>query len=198
MLGTLEKIFTANQKLVEATERQIPSQLRPYISIRAMTRPGSPIFQLSIANTGSTMAKNLRLTLSRDVYKFGTKDEKHHLNLSKLFRSRFQAFPPGSELIIDLGRSTDVSDAEDALCPSNFDVTAEYKGQEETYVEKTCIDLGMFGPSTLGNYGLTYEIREMTKTIGELKEAANAATGLLVEVAKPKLPNIRYQPSRPR
>lgn len=162
------RIVIANQRLVAVTERQIRLQTRPYIFVRAITRPASPVFQLSISNVGKSIARNVTFYLSRDIYQFAEKTERRHLNSQGLFNSTYEAFAPGTELVIDLGRSWDVVDSDEALCPAKFTIRCRYSCDDENFEEITAINLEMYRPTSLGNYGLIHEIHELGKSVGEL------------------------------
>jgi hypothetical protein len=188
------KILIANQKLVSATERQICAQTRPYISIRAITRPASPIFQLSISNVGHSMARKVRLSLSRDIYQFGQNQAGKHLNVQPLFNSEYEAFPPGVELVIDLGRSWDVVDSDDPanLCPAKFSVTARYSSDERSYEERTEIDLEMYRATTVGDYGMLHEAKEINMKMGLLRDELTAMRGTIETLMLPSKADSKH------
>lgn len=131
------RILQASRDVVSLTERQLLAANRPFVTIRAATRPASQIFQLSIASTGNTAAKNLRLSISPDFHRFAESSEDNSLQALHMFREKIDSFPPKMELDLDLGVSWELyNDDTQSISPLVFTVCAEYDGQAEHYWSK--------------------------------------------------------------
>ena len=61
------KILKANENIVKQMRTQQEAMFRPYVSISPIVFPENIIFFLKIKNTGLTSAKNLKLSIDRDV-----------------------------------------------------------------------------------------------------------------------------------
>ena len=59
-------------KMLTALQQQAEAVTRPYLTINVFSEPKDVLFYLRIANTGRTGASNVRLTLDRDFYQFGS------------------------------------------------------------------------------------------------------------------------------
>jgi hypothetical protein len=168
------KILKENEKSVALSELQIRSQSRPYITIRSLNRPASQMFQLSIVNTGHTAAKNLKLSISPDFHRFGIAKEDESLQNEPIFKYPTECFPPGMELIYDLAISHELNRPElTKISPKLFTVTAAYSGDVESYDEKTVIDLAVYGKTTIGSYGPTYELMQIKDNLKNIAETLN-------------------------
>ena len=165
------KMLKENEKAVSLSELQIRSQSRPYIAIRSLCRPASPMFQLSIANTGHSAAKNLKLSISPDFHRFGIDKDEESLQNQPIFKYPTECFPPGMELIYDLSLSYELNRPELAkISPKLFTVTAVYASDVESYEEKTVIDLAVYGKTTIGSYGPIYELMQIKDNLKDIAE----------------------------
>ena len=76
------------------------------------------------------------------------------------------------ELIYNLAISHDLNRPELAsISPKLFTVTAAYSGDVESYDEKTVIDLAVYGKTTIGSYGTTYELMQIKDNLKAIAEA---------------------------
>ena len=83
-------------------QQQSEAITRPYLTINVFSEPHGVLYYLRIANTGKTVASNVRLTLDRDFYQLG---QKHMPNLreASVFQQPIEQLPPGAEMNLRLG-----------------------------------------------------------------------------------------------
>jgi len=75
------------------------------------------------------------------------------------------------ELIYDLAFSHELNRPElNKISPKLFTVTAAYSGDVESYEEKTVIDLAVYGKTTIGSYGLIYELMQIKDSLKDIAE----------------------------
>lgn len=122
------RILKANEKVVEQMRSQQEAMYRPYISVSPVVYPENPIVILKIKNSGLTAAHNLRLSLDKDFYKFGKKEEENNLRSLTAFKKPIDSFVPGAEIFFYLAQSFVIfgKKADPNLTPTSFTVTAEY------------------------------------------------------------------------
>jgi len=76
------------------------------------------------------------------------------------------------QLIYDLGISHELNRPElTKISPKLFTVTAVYSGDVESYEEKTVIDLAVYGKTTIGSYGPTYELMQIKDNLKDIAES---------------------------
>ncbi len=68
-----QRLVQANKRQMNLAEKQIEYQERPYVEISAGLREGTTLFQLRIKNTGTNTAREMKLTLEPDFYRFHKK-----------------------------------------------------------------------------------------------------------------------------
>lgn len=115
--------------MLKESRSEHESLFRPYISISPVVYPGNPIIYLGIKNTGKTSAKRLKLTLDRDFYQFGKKDEGHNIKNFSIFREGADSFAPEEEIVFALALGYNIlgQHADPNIVPSRFNITAEYE-----------------------------------------------------------------------
>jgi hypothetical protein len=165
------KIMTLNRDTLVAMQEQADAITRPYVTINVFSQPDNPIFYLRIANTGKSGASNVRLTLDRDFYQYGQKS-RPSLRDATVFKQPIEHLPPGSELIFGLAQGVVVlgKEADDAITPAVFSISAAYSYGGKTLTESTTIDLrpyreGMDPPSTIAEE--LKKIREQLERIAK-------------------------------
>ena len=60
-------------RMLTTMQQQSEAITRPYLTINVFSEPHGVLYYLRIANTGKTVASNVRLTLDRDFYQLGQK-----------------------------------------------------------------------------------------------------------------------------
>ena len=164
------RMAKASEASVEAMRLQTASMLRPYISISPFIRPQACCLYLRIVNTGRSGAQNLRLTLDRDFYQWGENKEENNIGKLNAFSFPIDSFPPGSELLFALGQAWVLfaENANSAITPLQFNVTATYEFLEKTVDELTRIDLRPY-LRTEGEHDPIVEELEMIRKVLEKK-----------------------------
>jgi hypothetical protein len=95
---------------------------------------------LNITNTGSTAARNLRLTLDRDYYVHAEHRPDRNLRSFAAFSQPIESLPPKAELSFHLGVGHKIL-ANPDLSPITFRVKAEYEGEGRRFAEEFVVDL---------------------------------------------------------
>lgn len=165
------RILRANEKIVEAMGEQSEAIKRPYITIAPYVVPGTPLFGIRIANTGQSPARNLRLSMDKDFYRFGKYNEGNNMSRFKAFRDPIDMFPPGAELIFDLAQGFKIfaDDSDHSIMPRSFTITAIYEFFGKEVEEKNMIDLNPFEQSTQPRDSLVTELKGIREAINKLK-----------------------------
>jgi hypothetical protein len=154
--------------MVKATREQFEASIRPYIGVDVIV-PSSAIFILRIRNLGTSPAENLRLTLSKNFYRFGGSTEEFNLAKEPAFNKPIQFFAPNAELFFDLGPAYAKYDSD--LAPAEFDVTCMYEYAGKKAKEITNVDLGMFTGSTIKKDPIVEQLEKLRKSVGDLTKA---------------------------
>ena len=138
------RISKANQQVVQVMREQSDALTRPYVTVAAVTEPGSPALYLRISNTGKTAAEKLRLNLDRDFYMWA--DKSLNLAVQNIFRHEIASFAPGAVLTFGLiqGFKLFAEDADHKVTPLVFKVQATYRYLGNSVEEETIIDLQQF------------------------------------------------------
>jgi hypothetical protein len=163
------QILKANRATVQAMEAQSMALTRPYIAVSAGAERGSILFLLTIANTGSTSAERVSLTMDRPFHQFGDSD-KNIANMNA-FVGVIPSFPPRFELNFHLGTSIQIYGGEraNAPMPQTFTVTATYHSSSgHEFVEATTVDLrALYGTAVVKDRGVD-ELKEITVAVKSL------------------------------
>lgn len=138
------RMAKASEASVEAMRAQSEAMLRPYITIAPFIRPHTTLLYLRITNTGKTGASNLRLTIDRDFFQYGSANEpKSNLKNMSAFSNSIDSLPPGAELIFGLGVGSSLfgESANPNVSPIQFNITAAYEFGAQKVEEISRIDL---------------------------------------------------------
>jgi len=165
------RILRANEKVVSVMERQAVAMVRPYITVAPFVLPGTPLISLKIANSGQSAARNLRMTMDRDFYKFAEKQEGKNIATFVAFQQPIDMLAPGAELIFDLaqGFKIFVEDADEGIVPKVFTISASYEFPGGSVEERNTIDLRPFMESTTPRDQVVTELQEIRKAIEKIK-----------------------------
>lgn len=183
-------ILRANRAAVSAMRDQMNEQARPYVHVSIQVRMGTPVIQLLVRNVGKSPAQNLRLHIDRDFYQYGQKVEGRNLVRYSAFSNPIDCLPPLSELLFDLGTGPNIfsNDADPTVCPTTFEVAADYGHGKNTYSEKTQMDLRPYLGTSVPQNPVVEELERVRKSIDNMsdviKQSANAA--LKAQSAKDK------------
>lgn len=171
------RIMRANERTLQAMRDQNTSLVRPYVNIGVLTPPHSVLFFLRIANTGRTGAENVRLELDRDFYQYGRKDGTN-LRSTVAFQEPIEQLPPGAEIVFGLAQGFVVlgEQADPALTPPVFAITARYSYGTHSASERTVIDLRPYRDSMRAPDTVAAELKKLREE--ELKAIGNALTAL--------------------
>lgn len=135
------RMAKAAEASVDAMHAQNDALTRPYITISPYVRLHAPFLYLRIENTGKTAAENVRLTIDRDFFKFGKKDNPD-MNIRNMpaFQKPIDSIAPGSRLNFALGQSWVIfgKDSDPSATPDRFMVTAKY-GYSNKSIEETAL-----------------------------------------------------------
>lgn len=174
-------ILRANRAAVAAMRDQMADQNRPFVAVTVQVRMGTPVIQLLVRNAGRSPAENLRLHLDRDFFQFGEKGESRNLAKQSAFSKAIDCLPPMSELLFDLGVGHQIfaGEADQAVCPHTFIVSADYQHAKNKYSEQTHVDLRPYMGTSVPQHPVVEEMERVRKSIDKLtstvKQSANAA-----------------------
>jgi hypothetical protein len=169
------RIMGANERVVAAMQQQAEAEGRPYLTVNVFSIPKGVVFYLRIANTGRTAANDVRLTLDRDFYQYGQKSHPS-LRSATAFQQPIEQLPPGSELVFGLAQGFVVlgKDADPAITPPVFTITATYSYGSKTVTERTTIDLRPYGESMDPPSAVVDELERIRKEIEKLGKKLGA------------------------
>lgn len=139
------KTVLANRAAVDVMRAQLESTTRPYILVAPIVRSMSTFIQLRITNTGSSSAKNLRLSLDKDYFFNAEPGSANNLKTFTAFTHSIVEFAPHAELLFHLGVGHRILRSD--LSPLQFTVTATYTYAGRTVSEETVVDLQPFANS---------------------------------------------------
>ncbi len=164
------KILRANEGVLQEMRSQQELLYRPYVSIFPILYSDTPIFYLKIKNTGQTAAYNLKLSLDRNFYQFGEHSEGRNLKSYKAFTEPIFSFVPNAELLFYLAQSFMIfsENADEAVTPAVFTVTAEYEYLEKKVTESTVVDLRPYLNNAVPHEPVVANLQEIKKAIEKL------------------------------
>lgn len=162
-------IMVANRRTLETMNLQAEAISRPYVEINVFSVPNSVIFHLRIANTGKTGASDVRLTLDRDFHQYGQKN-RPSLRQATVFQQPIEQLPPGAEMIFGLAQAFVVlgDEADAAVTPPVFSITAEYSFAGKRVVERTTIDLRPYKESMDRPSAVADELKKIREQLEKL------------------------------
>ena len=163
------KILGANKAIVEEMRKQQEATMRPYVSISAYLRTGTPFFYLRVKNVGKTAATELSLSLDKDFYQLGEKSEVRNLAKLAAFTNSIHSLPPDGEMLFLLanGPSLYAEQSKD-VTPLVFAVTAKYSIVSKMVLEKTTIDLRPYIGTDIPRDDIAEELKELRKSVDKL------------------------------
>lgn len=171
------RMLKANHAVIELMAEQSENMTRPYVTITPFLLPERIIITLRIVNTGRTAASNLKLTIDRDYYRYGRKNDDNNLAKFVAFNEVIESFPPDAELLFDLAQTSLIlcDDADSAVTPALFSITAEYSYSGKTVVEKNIIDLRPYKRTNPNRDVLLTGIKEVGEKIEKGSEKLSRA-----------------------
>jgi hypothetical protein len=160
-------ILKANQASVEQMKAQQQNMLRPYIVISPVVMSGTGMFLLRIKNSGISAAQNLRLSIDRNFYQFGMRDNEKDLKCFTVFNKPIDTFAPGAEIMFHLGLGKDIfaPSADPNPTPTTFSISAQYCFLDRDFSETSIIDLMPYREGVVSFDPLISELEKMTKVI---------------------------------
>jgi len=166
------RMAKTSEASVEAIRDQSEAMLRPYIIAAPFIRPHTPFLYLRVKNTGRMGAQNLRLTLDRDFFQFGEKDDADkNLRTRSGFSTPIDNFPPGAELIFALGPGWVLfgESARPDVSPTQFNVTATYEFLGKRIEEVNRVDLRPYVGTEGEHDPVVEELERIRKVMEERK-----------------------------
>lgn len=179
------RILRVNEAMVSTMKDQQDAAMRPYLEVSMNVRTGTNILRLSIKNVGKTPALSLRLLLDRDFYQFCEKRPGSNLAEHPAFSNTIESFPPGSELLFDLGSGPTLysSANNESLSPLVFSVTASYVAGKVSISEKSVVDLNPYIHTSIPTEPIVEELAKLRQEFSSMKKSL-AADSLAVELSK--------------
>lgn len=170
-----QKILRANESMVLTMKNQQDAEMRPYIEVTMNVRTGTQMLRLSIKNVGRTSAFSLRLSLDRAFHQFRDARPERNLLNHPAFSNTIESFPPGSELIFDLGTGPDIysNSNDENLCPLIFKVTAEYSASSKTTNETSVIDLTPYINTSIPTDPIVEELTRLRDELTKIKKSSS-------------------------
>lgn len=162
------RMLKANHRVIDLMAEQSENTMRPYITITPFVLPERPVFTIKIANTGKTAARNLKLNIDRDYYRYG-RDGNRDDNIADFvaFNNVIESYSPGAEMFFDLAQTFLVfaDDADENSTPALFTITAEYSYNDKIVIEKNVIDLRPYKKSNPPIDSLVSGVKEVSEKI---------------------------------
>ena len=160
-------ILKANERVVEVMSQQSESLVRPYITVTPFIERSSPIFTLSVKNTGKMPAVKLRLKLDKDFYSFG--DKNRNIAEFPAFLNVIDSFAPGEEFLFTLDIATHLF-KEEYINPKQFTITAIYSFGETQVEEAHSIDLRSYWQVNIPSDTHEKRLGDIQKEISKLTD----------------------------
>jgi len=162
------RMAVANEESAKAVSAQAEALTRPYVTIAPFVRPHTNILYLRIANTGNTVAENVRLSLDRDFFQFGEANRSNsNLRNIAAFSQPIDSMPPGFELLFALAQGPSLygPDAKAEVAPTQFAVTASYEYSGKRVTEITKVDLRPYNWSEGERDPVVEELERLRKVL---------------------------------
>jgi len=165
------KILKANESVLHEMKVQHESLFRPYISIFPVIYTDKSIFFLKIANTGRTAANNLKLSIDKNFYQFGKKEENRNLRKHSAFSKPIDSFVPDAQILFYLAQGFDLfgENAKEDITPSVFTITARYEYSGKKVEEKTVVDLRPYLNSAIPHDPIVEKLKDIKDSIDKIK-----------------------------
>lgn len=166
---TTRSMLNASRDAVSAMREQSEAMNRPYVVARTFIPAGYHVVYLSIANTGRSPAKNLRLSTDRVT-------AAEDLSKAQAFREAIVCFPPGAELVFGLTPAWQASKEHETIeNPMTFSVTAEYEHGDRRFKEVTKLDIGIYAGSRYPHDPVQHELEKIAKAVSDGSAALSRA-----------------------
>jgi hypothetical protein len=175
------RILKANEALVAEMKNQRDAEARPYVTVSVRNRTGTNLLYMSVKNTGRTAAEDLRLTLDRDYYQDGKKQEGRNIRQWTAFSETIEDLPPNVELQFLLGAGPSLLEdrPDPIIAPPTFAVHAEYSFRGMPLTETTKVDLRPFAMSSVPHDPVVEELERGRNTVREVgRDIRSAIAGL--------------------
>lgn len=165
------KILKANEAVLSEMRNEQEALVRPYISIAPTIFIDDPCFFLSIKNIGKTEAKNLKLTMDKDFFKLGKKENGRNIKELPAFSEPIASFAPGAEILIRLVQHFVVFDknADENITPKTFSIYVQYDFGKKSTLEKTIIDLNPFINTEMPQNSIVKQLGKINDSISNIK-----------------------------
>ncbi|MCA0324456.1 MAG: hypothetical protein LCH89_02445 [Proteobacteria bacterium] len=158
-------ILDANKLMVAAVDAQQYAAMRPYIQVSTTVGIGTPLIYLQIENMGKSSAKNLRLSIDRDFFRFDKRSDETNLRKSPAFSGVIKNFGPGFKLKFQLGVASKILGGNSDLSPREFDISAEYDTGRERVKEHNVIDLSPYLFSSLDEDPVAEQLKKLNSNL---------------------------------
>lgn len=179
-------ILKANRATVAAMRDQMADQARPFVHVSVQVRMGTPVIQLLVKNVGKSPAQKLTLNIDRDFYQYGEKKESRNLAKQSAFSQPIECLPPMSELLFDLGMGFNIfaNDSDPAVCPTTFEVSADYRHATNTYSEITHVDLRPYQGTSVPQHPVVEELKHVRESIDDLRDVIKQSANAILQTKK--------------
>lgn len=131
--------------MVRQMKAQYTSFLAPIISISVKIKY-SQFFCLKVANVGRSTAKNVRMIIDKDFYRFGEYVEGNNLRGFPAFNRAMPSLAPSEELFFMLSQGFNLTNQVDGqdITPKQFSIRVEYDFDGKRHFESHEIDLEFY------------------------------------------------------
>jgi len=157
------RIAHANSLMAQQMMSQQENISRPVITANIEIR-SQVLFVLVIRNTGASVASNVSLSLDRDFFRYGEKDNLRDL---AIFKGQKFTLAPGDSLRFDLAQGFVIfaKDANEAITPTAFKIAAAYSSSLKEYQDVLVVDLSPYLMTNWPKSDVALEIEKLTKAI---------------------------------
>lgn len=149
-------ILLETRRSVNELIKQRGDRERPRIVIFPSIREGNPLISLEVANIGQMAAQNLKISIDKDVYRFGKKADSSNLRDLPAFILPIAYFNVGQRLIFEFDTIGYLNDEEN---PKIFEVKLSYWANGENYIENQSVDFRPIVNSSHIYHPLHYEMK---------------------------------------
>lgn len=158
------KMAVRNAEMVEQMKAQQLSFVAPAVNANIRIKHGS-VFCLTVKNTGHSAARNLRLSLDRDLHQFSKPDPASNIRNFPMFQETLPSFAPGEELFTMLMQGHEMQNEQ--LTPNRFTVTVRYDFAGKPFEQQHEINLAAYMRSAQDRDETFLEIEKNSQSGGE-------------------------------
>jgi len=155
--------------MVAAVDAQQYAAMRPYVQVSTSVRLGTQFIYLEIENVGKTAASELTLSLDKNFYQLGRRDEQANLRNLPAFSKPIKNFGPGFKLRFLLGNAPSIFGGSSEHCPGSFEVTAAYSTARERVFDSTQIELDPYLWTDVENDPIAEQLEKVVAQLSELE-----------------------------